>query len=165
MKWLPLLPIWACCVSSTLLLSANTASGQAVAPDAEGFIVAQPEDLRPAEGERSTVILGNPREPGLYVIRITFAPGQGSRPHFHDQARYITVIKGTWWVSTGAKADVYDPDNMRRVEASTFIYEPPNGHHYDMAKDEEVTVQIMGMGPVTTTRIGADADVGGRGRP
>ena len=44
---------------------------------------------------------------------------------------------------------------MRLVVPGTFIYEPPYGHHYDMAKDEEVTVQIMGMGPVTTTRIEA----------
>ena len=157
--------MWACCVSSTLLLWANTASGQGVTPDAEGFFIATPEDLQPPEGGRSTVILGNPREPGLYVIRITFGPGQGSRPHFHDQARHITVIKGRWWVSTGARADVYDPDYMRPVDPGTFIYEPPYGHHYDMAKDEEVTVQIMGMGPVTSTRIEADAEGGGRGRP
>ena len=147
--------LWACCVFGTLSLSAHTVSGQAVAPDPEGFIVAHPDDLQPADGGRRITILGDPSEPGLYVIRITFPPGQGSRPHFHDQARYITVIKGTWWVSTGARSDVYDPDNMTRVEAGTFIYEPPNGHHYDMAKDEEVTVQITGMGPVTTTRIEA----------
>ncbi len=143
----------ACCVSGALLLWANKASGQVVAPDAEGFFIATPDDLQPPEGGRQTVILGNPREPGLYVIRITFGPGQGSRPHFHDQARHITVMKGTWWVSTGARADVYDPDHMTSVAPGTFIYEPPYGHHYDMAKDEEVTVQIMGMGPVTTTRI------------
>ena len=47
--------MWACCVSSTLLLWANTASGQAVAPDAEGFFIATPEDLQPPEGGRSTV--------------------------------------------------------------------------------------------------------------
>jgi quercetin dioxygenase-like cupin family protein len=143
----------ACFASVALLLGVNAASGQNLTPDREGFLIASPDDLMPAEGQRSIRILGNPSEPGLYVIRITFQPGQGSRPHFHNQARYITVIEGTWWVSTGAKSDVYDPDNMTRVEAGTFIYEPPNGHHYDMAKDEAVTVQIMGMGPVVTTRI------------
>ena len=144
--------IGACCVG-TLLLGANTASGQVVPIDPEGFMVASPSDMMPSEGGRSVAVYGNSREPGLYVVRITFPPGRGSRPHFHDQARFITVIKGTWWVSTGAEADVYDPDNMRRVEAGSFIYEPPHGHHYDMAKDEEVTVQIMGIGPVNTTQI------------
>lgn len=146
--------IWACCVG-TLLLGANTASGQVVPLDREGFMVASPADLMPPEGGRSVAVYGDSRQPGLYVVRITFPPGQGSRPHFHDQARLITVVKGTWWVSTGAQSDVYAPDHMRRVEAGSFIYEPPNGHHYDMAKDEAVTVQIMGMGPVTTTQIGA----------
>ena len=42
---------------------------------------------------------------------------------------------------------------MVPVEEGTFIYEPTNGHHYDMAKDEEVIVQITGMGPVVTTSI------------
>ena len=146
--------IGACCVSAQLL-GAHATSGQIVPPDAEGFSIASPEDLMPAEGSRQVVLFGNPREAGLYVVRITFGPGQGSRPHFHNQARHITVMKGTWWVSTGARSDVYDPEYMRRVEAGSFIYEPPDGHHYDMAKDEEVTVQIMGMGPVVTTGIEA----------
>ena len=144
--------IGACCVG-TLSLGANTASAQVVPIDPEGFMVASPSDMVPSEGGRSVAVYGNSREPGLYVVRITFPPGRGSRPHFHDQARLITVIKGTWWVSTGAEADVYAPDNMRSVEAGSFIYEPPYGHHYDMAKDEEVTVQIMGIGPVVTTSI------------
>jgi len=144
--------IWAGCVG-TLLLGADTASGQVVPIDPEGFMIASPSDMMPSEGGRSVAVYGDSREPGLYVVRITFAPGRGSRPHFHDQARLITVVKGTWWVSTGAEADVYAPDNMRSVEAGSFIYEPPYGHHYDMAKDEEVTVQIMGIGPVVTTSI------------
>jgi quercetin dioxygenase-like cupin family protein len=135
------------------LLTAAPAAAQAVKPDAEGFIAARAEQLRPREGARSVTILGDPSKPGLYVVRITFAPGQGSRPHFHDQARYITVIKGTWHVAIGAAADVYSPGTMTPMPAGSFIYQPENGHHYDMAKDEEVTVQIMGLGPVKTTQI------------
>ena len=142
----------AACLFGILLLSIETASAQVVEPDEYDFMIASPADMHP-EGSRSVNVYGDPSKPGLYVIRITFAPGRGSRPHFHDQARYITVIKGTWWVSTGPESDVYDPDNMLRVEEGTFIYEPPFGHHYDMAKDEEVIVQIMGIGPVKTTSI------------
>jgi quercetin dioxygenase-like cupin family protein len=86
-------------------------------------------------------------------MRITFQPGSGSRPHFHSTARYITVIQGTWHTSWGPKSDIYNPDDMMPVAEGTFIYQPPEGHHYDMAKDEEVIVQIMGMGPVITTQI------------
>lgn len=135
------------------LAASERGAAQSIKPDTEGFIAAVPEALRPAEGGRSTTILGDPSKPGLYVVRITFPPGQGSRPHFHDQARYITVIKGTWHVALGAAADVYDPPRMTPMPAGSFIFQPVNGHHYDMAKDEEVTVQIMGMGPVKTTQI------------
>ena len=132
---------------------------QAPKPDAEGFVAARPDALRPAEGGRSITIVGDSSKPGLYVTRITFPPGQGSRPHFHDQARYITVIKGTWYVALGAAADVYNPDRMTPMPAGSFIYQPENGHHYDMAKDEEVTVQIIGMGPVKTTQIPQPTEV------
>ncbi|MEX0619397.1 MAG: cupin domain-containing protein [Pseudohongiellaceae bacterium] len=143
----------AACLLAMVFFASQLAMAQGLEPDEHGFIIAGPADLAPPSGGRTTVILGDPGEPGLYVIRITFGPGQGSRPHYHSQARYITVIKGRWWVSSGPESDVYDPDNMMPVETGTFIYQPPNGHHYDMAKDEEVIVQIMGMGPVVTTSL------------
>ena len=135
------------------LLFIPGSSAQDIEPDELGFIIGTPDVLEPPEGSRSVNIYGDPSKPGLYVIRITFAPGTGSRPHYHSTARYITVIKGTWYTSYGPESDIYDPDNMMAVPEGTFIYQPPGGHHYDMAKDEPVTVQIMGMGPVVTTSI------------
>lgn len=137
----------------TLMLMSFSANAQVVTPDAHDFMIATPHDLMPKEGGRTVNVYGNPSEPGLYVIQITWAPGSGSRPHFHDQARYINVLKGTWYVSTGPESDVYNPDKMTAVTAGTFIYEPAGGHHYDMAKDEEVVVQIMGIGPVKTEQL------------
>jgi len=140
----------------TLPLTIPLASGQTLTPDEDGFIAANPEDLLPPEDSRSVRIMGRGSEPGMYVQRITFAAGTGTRPHFHDQARYITVIEGTWWVALGPEAATYDPDEMIPMKAGSFLYEPPNGIHYDQARDEPVTVQIMGMGPVKTTRIETD---------
>jgi len=144
-----------------LIVTGQMASSQALKPDAHGFLIAAPEDIKPAEGGRSVTIVGDPSKPGIYVQRITWAPHTGSRPHFHDQARYITVLKGTWYVATGPAADVYKPETMTPVKAGTFIYEPPDGHHYDMAKDEEAVVEIIGMGPVKTTSL---EPTQGRGR-
>ena len=131
----------------------STVWAQVVEPDEHDFMIAGPEDLLPSEGGRVVNVYGDPSEEGIYVIQITWPPGSGSRPHYHDQARYINVLKGHWYVATGPESDVYDPDSMTRVGPGTFIYEPPYGHHYDMAKDEEVVVQIFGMGPVNTTSI------------
>ena len=142
------------CLLGVLLFGSQSALAQIVPPDENGFMIASPEDQKPKEGAGSSVTLfGDPSKEGLYAIQITFAPGRGSRPHFHSTARYITVMKGTWWVASGPDGAVYNPDNMQPVTAGTFIYQPPGGHHYDMAKDEEVVVRIMGMGPVVTTQL------------
>jgi quercetin dioxygenase-like cupin family protein len=144
---------WLICGFSAYALSA-VAYGQAGVPSAK-FLSLQPEDIRPAEGATQVVISGDPTKAGMYVVQNTFAPGRGSRPHFHDQDRYITVIKGTWWVSLGPESDVYDPSKMVAMKAGSFVFHPAFGHHYDGAKDEEAVVRIMGMGPVTTKQLGA----------
>ena len=144
---------WLICVFSAYALSA-VAYGQAGAPGAK-FLSLQPEEIRPAEGATQVVISGDPSKPGIYVVQNTFAPGRGSRPHYHDQDRYITVIKGTWWVSLGPESDVYDPSKMVAMKAGSFVFHPAFGHHYDGAKDEEAVVRIMGIGPVTTKQLAA----------
>jgi hypothetical protein len=98
-------------------------------------------------GVKFVVLAGNPSEAGLYVIRAKFAPHNMSRPHWHPEARYVTVITGTWWVGTG---DKFDPENTNPVPAGGFAIHTPGKVHYDGAKDEEAIVQITGMGPSGT---------------
>lgn len=108
-------------------------------------------------------VFGNSSQPGMYITRNRFAAGNTSRPHFHDQDRWVTVIKGTWWTGEG---DVFRPETMIPIKAGGMMYHPAGYHHYDGAKDEDVIVQIMGMGPVRTTQTEVDANgqpVSGRG--
>lgn len=141
------------CMLATILVVPRAVSAQGLPLDDDGFLVVPPTAQLGEGGGRSVNIIGNPREPGIYLQQITWAPGTGSRPHIHDQDRYIHVIKGTWYVSTGEAARVYDPDSTVPIGAGTFVFEPANGIHYDMAKDEEVIVHIMGMGPVSTESL------------
>lgn len=135
----------------------NQAPPQLVTPiDPEGFVIVTPEALAAsfASGTgRQRVLYGNPSQPGLYVIQLVWEPGSGSRPHTHNEARLINVLEGTWYVETGEAARTYNPDETTPVTAGTFIYEPANGIHYDMAKDQRVVVQIMGIGPVSTAQV------------
>jgi quercetin dioxygenase-like cupin family protein len=71
-----------------------------------------------------------------------------SHPHFHPHDRFITVLKGTWWVGTGTK---YDPDSTTPVPTGSFVRHFAKQIHYDGAKDEEVTLEILGDGPATAT--------------
>ncbi len=79
-----------------------------------------------------------------------FPPGVMSKPHFHGETRYATVLKGTWYTGEG---DVFDPGKTVPLKPGSFMKHPAGTHHYDGAKDEEVIVQLIGMGPSTTTRM------------
>jgi quercetin dioxygenase-like cupin family protein len=148
---------WVCLVLGTGVLTVPLTAGQSVKPDPQGFIAAQPENMRPAEGSNQVVLFGDPTKPGLYVVRNTFPAGRIGTPHFHSQDRHVTVLKGTWWVSLGTDSDSGDASKMVPMKAGSYVYHPANGHHFDGAKDEEAVVQIIGMGPVTTTQVKAAA--------
>jgi hypothetical protein len=136
-----------------VLLAGGYSSMQTRQEQTKPFMALQPEEIRPAEGATQKIISGDPTKPGMYVVENTFVPGRMSRPHFHDQDRYITVIGGTWWVSLGPEADTFNPAKMVPMKAGSFVFHPAFGHHYDGAKDEPATVRIIGMGPVTTTQL------------
>ena len=156
-----------CSLAALLVLGLSVVGGAQQAPqtqpppapmvDANNLIM-QPEQA--ATGGR---VMGDASKPGMYITRNRFAPGNGSRPHYHDQDRYVTVIKGTWWTGTG---DVYKPETMKPIKPGGFMFHPAGYHHYDQARDEEVIVQIMGMGPVKTVQTEVDEKgqpVSGRG--
>jgi quercetin dioxygenase-like cupin family protein len=101
-------------------------------------------------GEKLVVLYGDPKKEGVYVIRAKFAPHTMSRPHWHPEARYVTVISGTWWGGTG---DSFDPDRTVALKAGSFAVHTPGEVHYDGARDEEAVVQIIGVGPSGTNVV------------
>ena len=80
--------------------------------------------------------------------RRRFKPGEMSRPHYHDKDRLVTMIKGTWFTGEG---DIFDAAKTTPIKTGGFMLHPAGMHHYDGAQDQEVIVQIIGMGPVQTT--------------
>lgn len=103
-----------------------------------------------AAGINQAVLVGDPSKAGLYVVMNRFKPGNFSRPHFHPNDRFITVIKGTWWVATGNK---YDTNNMVPMPTGSFVTHFGKQVHWDGAKDEEAWLIIVGEGPATQTRV------------
>ena len=103
-----------------------------------------------AAGVNQAILHGDPTKPGLYVVLNRFKPGNFSRPHFHPNDRFITVVKGTWWVATGNK---FDPALSVAMPAGSFVTHFANQVHWDGAKDEEAWVLIVGDGPATLTRV------------
>jgi len=124
--------------------------------DLSAISIQPPSDIkwvRAANGGAETAILvGDPSKPGLYVVLQKWLPHNNSRPHFHPNDRFITVLSGTWWVNTGAK---YDPEGMKPVHAGSFVTHFGKQIHYDGAKDEECILEIVGIGPATATQAEA----------
>jgi hypothetical protein len=104
-----------------------------------------------AYSDNNVTLFGDPSKPGMYIVRNHFKSGTMSRPHFHDQDRYVTVIRGTWWTGEG---DKFAPETAVPIKAGGMMFHPAGYHHYDGSKPgtDDVIVQIMGMGPVKTTQ-------------
>lgn len=132
------------------------AVGALAQDDDPGFIYLQKDEveLEKRSGDfnvRSKVIVGNPAEEGIYVMRIEFGPNVTSPPHYHDQDRFITVISGEWGFGRDGSGDCSRTVPMTE---GAFVMHPKGAVHYDgSCNGEPVVVQIIGMGPVKTTRI------------
>jgi hypothetical protein len=152
---------WTCCAMGALVLGAMTgpafslAQGRAGGAPAAPLTNATKTRMQPEEAPGAAAVFGSPSAEGFYVTRTRFGPHATSKPHYHDKDRWVTVIKGTWY---GGEGDVYNPDSMIPIKTGGFQYHPAGFHHYDgSCDDEEVIVQIMGYGPVSTVQTEVDA--------
>ena len=120
--------------------------------DPKAIAIQLPKEIkwvRTANGGAETAqVVGDPAKPGLYVVLQKWLPHNNSRPHFHPNDRYITVLSGTWWVGTGSH---YNYDTTTPLPAGSFVTHYGNQVHYDGAKDGDVILEIVGMGPETPT--------------
>lgn len=102
----------------------------------------------PAGTNASAMIYGDLNKEGPYAYFVKWKAGNMSRPHWHPNDRYITVMSGTWWVGSGPK---FEPGNTVPMPAGTFVVHYGKGIHYDGAKDGDAILMIHGMGPATST--------------
>lgn len=100
-------------------------------------------------GLETAVLAGEPSKSGLYVVMAKWLAGNHfSRPHFHPHDRFITVLKGTWWVGSGSK---FDTNATVPMPAGSFVTHYGQQIHFDGAKDEDAVLLIVGEGPATAT--------------
>jgi len=129
--------------------------GRAAEPDPKSVAYTLPDKLEWKKGAASdsVTVRGDPSKPGIYIQLLRWHPNNMSRPHSHSTERYITVLSGTWWIGTGSK---YDPASTFPAPAGTYVVDRANELHYDGAKDTECVLEIVGMGPMTTTAAPAN---------
>src|SRR6202167_105621 len=95
------LPVYAFCLAAAL----------GVAKDSPDFVRITPadvqwQDIPGGHGAQQATLLGDPDNPGIYVIRAKFPPHVMDNPHWHPNARYVTVLEGTWYTGTGGTFDL-----------------------------------------------------------
>jgi len=139
-------------VGLTLAMFSSFGSMISADVDPKALVLTLPKNIKwvenTAAGSAQAILFGDPSKPGLYGVLTKWHPGHMSRPHFHANDRFITVISGTWWCGTGTK---YDPASTVPIPAGSFVKHVGKGIHYDGAKDEEVVLEIVGEGPATST--------------
>ena len=145
----------ALCLASLPIGADPPASAMTIVREPDIHWLAEPS----IPGLQSAIVAGDPRVAGQpYVIRVKFAPGSFSPPHFHPETRYIAVLRGTWWVGAGPSGD---REATTPLPAGSFVVHHAGQVHYDGAKTEEVVLQITGVGPTAMVRV----DAAGRPQP
>ena len=95
---------------------------QAAEPDPRVLSFTLPDQIPwgpvTANGNQQAVLVGDPAKPGFYAVMVKWLPGHMSRPHFHANDRFITVLSGTWWMGSGPR---FDPEGTVAVPAGGFV--------------------------------------------
>jgi hypothetical protein len=127
-------------------------------PDPGHIPFTPPENIKwegNPNAEQHFTLFGDPGKPGLYAQLLKWNPGSGTKPHIHDQDRYVYVISGIWWVGTSAH---YDPKLSYPMRAGTFLKDVANMVHWDgvRAGAQPAVLELVGMGPVKTVLVDED---------
>jgi quercetin dioxygenase-like cupin family protein len=135
---------------SAVCTVAAFAQGDSYKPDPSHITFTLPANIKwkSSGGSEQAVIFGDPDKPGLYGLLIRWKAGHFSHPHFHNTDRYVYIVSGTWWVSS---SDTYDLSKTYPMVAGSVVTDLAGKVHWDGAKDTDAVLELVGMGPVTTT--------------
>jgi quercetin dioxygenase-like cupin family protein len=94
---------------------------------------------------RLAVLVGDPTEPGPYVIRVKVPSGVKLMPHRHSEDRIYTIISGVFYIGLGEK---FDGDKVEAYPPGSLIVLPGGAWHFHWAKSGEYVSQVNAIGPL-----------------
>lgn len=94
---------------------------------------------------RFAAIVGQPSEPGPYVVRVKVPAGVKLMPHRHPEDRIYTVMSGVFYIGLGT---AFDGDKMNAYPPGSVIVLPGDTYHFHWAKSGEYVTQITAIGPL-----------------
>ena len=135
-------------------------------PDESRFRAIHAEDVQwkpfpafPPEA-RLAVLVGDPSQPGPYVIRVKLPGGTRMMPHQHPEDRIYTVMSGVFYIGLG---ETFDESLLTAYAPGSVIVLPGGQAHFHWAKSGEYITQVTAIGPLGLAYIDAVDDP--RNRP
>ena len=101
-------------------------------------------------GIRTTVLVGDPAQPGPYTVRLSVPPNTKIRAHTHRDNRTAVVAAGTWYFGYGPSTNA---SAERALPPGSFYTEPSGVAHFAETRDAAVVVYISGFGPTDTVYV------------
>lgn len=131
-----------------------------VGEDVPGFVAVFPNEIdwvaeSQAPGAAVAFLLGNPDEPGPFVVRVRLPANTQVMPHTHAVPRMYSVLAGEWKLGFGT---VYDASRLYGFPSGSFYLLPASVPHYQASGSTETTIEIHGVGPSTTDFVNARDD-------
>lgn len=94
---------------------------------------------------RLAVLVGDPNQPGPYLIKVKVPSGVKLMPHRHPEDRIYTVISGVFYIGLG---DKFDAGKVEAFPPGAVIVLPGNTPHFHWAKSGEYVTQVTAIGPL-----------------
>ncbi|WPU91598.1 cupin domain-containing protein [Mucilaginibacter sabulilitoris] len=99
---------------------------------------------------RLSILVGNPKNPEPYVVRVKLPAGVKLMPHRHPEDRIYTVISGIFYIGIGT---TFDADKLKAYPPGSVIVLPGNTPHFHWAKSGEYVTQVTANGPLGISYI------------
>ncbi len=104
---------------------------------------------------RLAVLVGQPSEPGPYLVRVKLPAGAKLMPHRHPEDRIYTVMSGVFYIGLG---DRFDGDKVKAYPPGSVIVLPGDTPHFHWAKLGEYVTQVSAIGPLGLEYLDPDDD-------
>ncbi len=130
-------------------------------PGEAAFKAIRPEEIEwkafPAfpPAVRLAVVVGQPSEPGPYVIRVKMPAAEKLMPHRHQEDRIYTVMSGMFYIGRG---EPFDPEKLEPYPPGSVVVLPGNTWHFHWAKSGEYVTQVTAIGPLSLEYLDAKDD-------
>jgi quercetin dioxygenase-like cupin family protein len=120
--------------------------------------------LRTSTGSRSpfsrlsarlAILVGEPLNPGPYVIRVKVPSGVKLTPHRHPEDRIYTVTSGVFYIDLGEQ---FDGETVKAYPPGAVIVLPGDTWHFHWAKSGEYVTQVTAVGPLGLDYLDPDDD-------